>query len=183
MSTRVAREQLRSYIERIESLEEEKKSIADDIKDVKAEAKGNGYDVAAINAVIKLRKMEAHERNEHFAIVDLYLESLGMTPIELHISKASQPAPEPENNVVQMDDKRTQTSKKGRSIEEDIAAAHQLISDNDGKCSTSFLQRNLSIAYNRAAQIIEILEERKIVSPANYVGKRNLLVALKKNDA
>ena len=74
----VAREQLRAFVERIERLEEEKKTIADDIKDVKAEAKGKGYDVGTINAIIKLRKIDAAERAERDAILDTYLVALGM---------------------------------------------------------------------------------------------------------
>lgn len=76
----VAREQLRAFIERIERLEEEKKSIADDIRDIYAEAKGNGYDVKVMREVIKLRKQEAHERQEHEAVLDLYKHALGMIP-------------------------------------------------------------------------------------------------------
>jgi uncharacterized protein (UPF0335 family) len=181
MSTRVARDQLRSYVERIERLQEEKKAITDDINEVKAEAKANGYDLPALNAVIKLRKMESHERQEHLALVDLYSGALGMTPIEQHIEKTEK-AEKSENNVVNMSDKRPQKRKKGQTIEDDIAAAHQLLSESAGKCSTSYVQRGLSIGYNRAAQIIEILEERKIVSPANHVGKRKLLVSLNKTD-
>ncbi|AVX03284.1 DUF2312 domain-containing protein [Maritalea myrionectae] len=78
--TSVAREQLRAYIERIERLEEEKKSISDDIRDVYAEAKGNGYDVKVMRQVVKLRKQEAHERQEQEAVLDLYKHALGMIP-------------------------------------------------------------------------------------------------------
>ncbi|GAA4169269.1 hypothetical protein GCM10023069_25560 [Shinella granuli] len=74
----VARDQLRSFIERIERLEEEKKTIADDIKDVKAEAKGCGFDVGTINAIIKLRKVDANERAERDALLDTYMIALGM---------------------------------------------------------------------------------------------------------
>lgn len=77
-STTVAAAQLRSFIERIERLEEEKKVIADDIKEVKAEAKGNGFDVKAINTIIRLRKQDAAERQEAEAILDLYKSALGM---------------------------------------------------------------------------------------------------------
>jgi uncharacterized protein (UPF0335 family) len=74
----IAADQLRAFIERIERLEEEKKSIADDIKDVYAEAKGNGFDVAILRKVISLRKKALHEREEEEAILDLYLQALGM---------------------------------------------------------------------------------------------------------
>jgi len=74
----IAADQLRAFIERIERLEEEKKTIADDIKDVYAEAKGNGFDVAILRKVIALRKKADHQREEEEAILDLYLQALGM---------------------------------------------------------------------------------------------------------
>ncbi|MTW19360.1 DUF2312 domain-containing protein [Rhodoplanes serenus] len=73
-----SRDQLRSLVERIERLEEEKKALADDIKDVFAEAKGNGYDVKALRAVIRLRKQDKDERAEHEAIVETYMHALGV---------------------------------------------------------------------------------------------------------
>ena len=76
----VAGDQLRSFVERIERLEEEKKTIADDIKDVYAEAKGNGFDTKVLRRVISLRKQDQNERQEQEAILDLYLQSLGMAP-------------------------------------------------------------------------------------------------------
>ena len=76
----VAADQLRSIIDRIERLEEEKSNIGADIRDVFAEAKGNGYDVIALRAILKIRKMEAHERDEQEAVLDTYLRALGMLP-------------------------------------------------------------------------------------------------------
>ncbi|MFN4087855.1 MAG: DUF2312 domain-containing protein [Alphaproteobacteria bacterium] len=76
----VTAEQLRSYIERIERLEEEKAGLAADIKDVFAEAKGNGFDVKTMRQVLKLRKMDASDRDEQEALLDLYLHALGMAP-------------------------------------------------------------------------------------------------------
>ena len=75
----VAADQLRSFVERIERLEEEKKVLSDDIKDVFAEAKGNGFDVKILRKVISLRKKQPHEREEEEAVLDLYLHALGMT--------------------------------------------------------------------------------------------------------
>ncbi|MBO9458989.1 DUF2312 domain-containing protein [Labrenzia sp. R5_0] len=75
----VAADQLRSIVERIERLEEEKKVLSDDIKDVYAEAKGNGFDVKILRKVISLRKKQPHEREEEEAVLDLYLHALGMT--------------------------------------------------------------------------------------------------------
>jgi uncharacterized protein (UPF0335 family) len=74
----VAAGQLRSFIERIERLEEEKKTIADDIKDVFAEAKGTGFDTKALRTLIRLRKKDQAEREEEEAILDLYKAALGM---------------------------------------------------------------------------------------------------------
>jgi len=74
----VAAGQLRSFIERIERLEEEKKTIADDIKEVFAEAKGTGFDTKAIRVLIRLRKKDQAERQEEEAILDLYKAALGM---------------------------------------------------------------------------------------------------------
>jgi uncharacterized protein (UPF0335 family) len=74
----IAAGQLRSFIERIERLEEEKKGISDDIRDVFAEAKGTGFDTKIMRQVIRLRKMDKAERQESEAILDLYLNALGM---------------------------------------------------------------------------------------------------------
>lgn len=76
----IAREQLRSIVERVERLEEEKKAIADDIKEVYAEAKANGFDTKTLRAVVRLRKMEPAERQEEEAMLDLYMHALGMVP-------------------------------------------------------------------------------------------------------
>ena len=70
--------QLKAVVERIERLEEEKKAIADDIRDVYAEAKGNGYDVKALRTIIRLRKQDKTERQEHEAILETYMHALGM---------------------------------------------------------------------------------------------------------
>jgi uncharacterized protein (UPF0335 family) len=77
-ATRFAKDQLRAIIERVERLEEEKKAIADDIRDVYAEAKGNGYDVKALRTVVRLRKQDKQEREEQEAILETYLQALGM---------------------------------------------------------------------------------------------------------
>jgi len=73
-----AKEHLRSFIERIERLEEEKKALSDDIREVFSEAKGTGFDTKVMRQVIKLRKMESADRQEQEAMLDLYLSALGM---------------------------------------------------------------------------------------------------------
>lgn len=77
-STTIAAGQLRAFIERIERLEEEKKTISDDIKDVFAEAKGTGFSTPAIRTIIKMRKQDQAEREEAEALLDLYMAALGM---------------------------------------------------------------------------------------------------------
>ena len=72
--------QLKAFVERIERLEEEKKTISDDIKDVYGEAKANGFDVKILRQVIRLRKQDADERSEQETLLDLYMAALGMLP-------------------------------------------------------------------------------------------------------
>ena len=75
---RFAKDQLKAFVERVERLEEEKKAISDDIRDVYAEAKGNGFDVKALRTVVRLRKQDVDERKEQEAILETYLHALGM---------------------------------------------------------------------------------------------------------
>lgn len=75
----IAVDQLRSFIERIERLEEEKKTISDDIKEVYTELKGNGFDAKAVKEIIRLRKKEDVERQEEEGVIQLYKDALGMS--------------------------------------------------------------------------------------------------------
>ena len=75
---RFAKDQLKAIIERVERLEEEKKAIADDIKDVYAEAKGNGFDVKALRVIVRMRKQDQDERREHETVLETYMHALGM---------------------------------------------------------------------------------------------------------
>lgn len=75
-------DQLRSYIERIERLEEEKKTIADDIKDVYGELKGVGFDSKIVRKIVQLRKRDAEELAEEEALLDTYKAALGMLPTD-----------------------------------------------------------------------------------------------------
>jgi uncharacterized protein (UPF0335 family) len=74
----IAADELRLLIERIERLEEEKKAMADDIRDVYAEAKARGYDPKTMRTVVRLRKMESHVRQEAEALLDTYKAALGL---------------------------------------------------------------------------------------------------------
>lgn len=73
-----AKGQLKAIVERIERLEEEKKTISDDIKDVYGEAKGNGFDVKVLRTIIRMRKQDADSRQEQETILETYMQALGM---------------------------------------------------------------------------------------------------------
>ena len=75
---RFDKDQLKAFVERVERLEEEKKTISDDIRDVYAEAKGNGFDVKSLRTVVRLRKLDVNERREQEAILETYMHALGM---------------------------------------------------------------------------------------------------------
>jgi uncharacterized protein (UPF0335 family) len=77
-ATRFAKDHLKAFVERVERLEEEKKTITEDIRDVYAEAKANGFDVKALRTIVRLRKQDADERREYEAILDTYMHALGM---------------------------------------------------------------------------------------------------------
>lgn len=79
MSDSISAEQLRLLIERIERLEEEKKGISDDIKDVYMEAKSTGFDAKTIRTIVRLRKMEKHQLDEQDALLETYRNALGMS--------------------------------------------------------------------------------------------------------
>jgi uncharacterized protein (UPF0335 family) len=73
-----AKDQLKAVIERIERLEEEKKATSDDIRDVYAEAKGNGFDTKALRSIVSMRKQDTDERREQQAVLETYMHALGM---------------------------------------------------------------------------------------------------------
>lgn len=150
---------LRSFIERIERLEEEKSGLASDITDVFQEAKSNGFDVKAIRAVLKLRKLKANERTEAEYMLELYKRALGMDSTLEEPEDAGDQVNAPED-----DPEDDELYKKAKTI----VLEHK-------KASTSFVQRKLTIGYNRAARLIERMEGDGIVGPANHVGKREVI--------
>ena len=77
-ATRFAKDHLKAFVERVERLEEEKKAITDDIRDVYAEAKANGFDTKALRTIVRLRKQDADERREQETILATYMHALGM---------------------------------------------------------------------------------------------------------
>lgn len=88
MTHGIARDQLRAFVERIERLEEEKKTIADDIKDVYGEAKSMGFDTKILKKVVALRKKDENERTEEEMVLDTYLHALGMKQGDLFAEAA-----------------------------------------------------------------------------------------------
>tara|TARA_R110002050_G_scaffold57442_3_gene129539 strand:- start:4273 stop:4530 length:258 start_codon:yes stop_codon:yes gene_type:complete len=76
----VSAEQLKSYVERIENLEEEKAKVSEDVREVYSEAKGNGFDTKTLREVVKLRKMDHDDRQEQEYMLDLYKKALGLVP-------------------------------------------------------------------------------------------------------
>ena len=76
----IAGERLRSFIERIERLEEEKKTLAEDIKEVFAEAKGSGFDTKVMRQIIRIRRMDKDDLDEQETLLDIYKRALGMLP-------------------------------------------------------------------------------------------------------
>ena len=76
----VAGDRLKSFVERIERLEEEKRALAEDIKEIYSEAKGVGFDVKIIRQIVRIRKMDEDDRDEQEALLDTYMRALGMKP-------------------------------------------------------------------------------------------------------
>lgn len=76
--TKIGKDQLKAFVERVERLEEEKKATADDIRDVYAEAKGNGFDVKALRTIVRMRRKDSATLEEEQAILETYCHALGM---------------------------------------------------------------------------------------------------------
>jgi uncharacterized protein (UPF0335 family) len=86
----IAGDRLKSFIERIERLEEEKRALADDIKEVFAEAKGTGFDTKIMRQIIKIRKMDKDDLDEQETLLDVYKRALGMLPDFTETTKAAE---------------------------------------------------------------------------------------------
>ncbi len=161
----IASDELRLLIERIERLEEEKKGIADDIRDVYGEAKSRGFDPKTMRAIVKLRKMDVHTRRETEALLDTYKAALGMldgTPL----GKWALERLEREDKSSEAED----TPPDDATYEKAVAAVveHQ-------NASVAWLQRTLGVGYNAAAKLMERMERDGIVSSPDVAGRRTVL--------
>lgn len=90
-SNGIAPDNLRSFIDRVERLENEKVAISSDIKEIYSEAKGSGYDAAILRKIVALRKKDPNKRREEEAVMSLYLDALGMTPLEEYLEGGDAP--------------------------------------------------------------------------------------------
>lgn len=183
MTDNVSAEQLRLFIERIERLEEEKRALADDIKDVYAEAKSTGFDAKTMRTIVRLRKMEKHHRDEADALLETYRNALGMgfgtTPLGSVMERFERETQDTAvtlsvagSEPVPINQKARELAVEGDGYPEAVA----LVRDNN-KASTSWLQRHLRIGYNAAACLIERMEREGIVTKPDHVGRREVLAA------
>jgi uncharacterized protein (UPF0335 family) len=163
----IAADQLRLYIERIERLEEEKKGLQDDTKDVYLEAKSQGYDPKTMRTIVRLRKMEKGARDEAESLLETYKTALGMDsePSRPRISRAPDRRPDP----------APPASPPSADLHDLYVTAVGVVT-GQGSTSTSFLQRQLRIGYNSAARLVEQMERDGIVGAPDHVGRRELLL-------
>lgn len=168
-----AQGQLRSIIERVERLEVEKAEIADQIKEVFAEAKGNGFDVKILRMVVRLRRQDPAKRAEEEAVLDLYMSALGELPLFEPRSESADTRVTISMGDVSID---TTTSGLGAMAREAELYAQAVATVREsGKGSTSYVQRRLQLGYNRAAALIERMEREGVLGPPNAAGKREVL--------
>ena len=191
-------DQLNQLVARIERLEEEKKAIADDIKEVYAEAKAHGFDVKILRQVIRLRKMDKADLAEQETLLQVYMEALGMlvdTPLGDAAIRAAKSDVAGEKGargtglVGQIHDKLVESGFEHQggnqyqppasSGENDVLydSAVEIVRKH-GKASASMIQRHLEIGYNRASRIIDTMAERGIIGPPDAYGKRPVLEAV-----
>ena len=175
-------DRLRLLIERIERLEEEKKGIGDDIKDVYGEAKATGYDAKIMRQIVRLRKMKPDDRREMEAVLDTYKNALGMgfgdTPLgrfadsvaegRVHVSFAGK-APEPEPT------EQSTANTKGSSDPVYAQAKEKVLRER--QVSISNLQKTFTIGYNRASAIVDAMAVDGLIGPPNNVGRREVLAS------
>jgi uncharacterized protein (UPF0335 family) len=182
-----AQGQVRSIVDRVERLEAEKDAITEQIKEVYAEAKGNGFDAKILKRVVRKRKIDTAKRQEEEAVEDLYWEALGELPlfetvadreaadqsgiatVTLTMNDGSSASGTPDQLAVAVEMVR------GASEDEALYDQAVAIVRRDGKASASYVQRRLQLGYNRAAALMERMERDGVVGPPNHAGKREIL--------
>lgn len=169
----IAGDHLKSFIERIERLDAEKKAIAEDLKEVYAEAKSVGIDNKIMREVIKLRKMDTHERQEKEALLDVYLHAIGFDTTPL--AKAAKAAEEVSEAIDNLAELGATIEITGDSHDKKLYDSAVELVTACNKASTELIQRQLKIGYNKAAGLIEKLEESGIISKPDDYGKRTVI--------
>lgn len=181
-----AQGQIRSIVERLERLEFEKAEIAAQVKEVLAEAKGNGFSPSMLRKVVSLRKIDRAKRQEDEAILELYMSACGELPL------FERAAPEPERSIdtitLTMGDDRAITGtpdqlaaaeRMVRGVPEEQALYDQAVAlvRRDGKASISYIQRRLQLGFNTASGLVERMQRERIVGAPNAAGKREIIGA------
>lgn len=180
-----AQGQLQSIVARIERLEEEKAAIAEHIKEVYAEAKGNGYDVKIIRKAVRIRKQDRAKRLEEEAVLDTYMIAIGDGPL---FERARQEREEKGIDTITLTmgdgssvsgtpDQLAAAERMVRGVPEEQALYDQAVAlvRRDGRASTSYVQRRLQLGFNHAASLIERMEREGVVGPPNRAGKREVI--------
>lgn len=178
-----ANDQLRLFMERIDRLEDEKKGISSDISDVYKEAKMQGYNPKVMRELRKRMKMSKDDRDNFEAELETYKIAVGLegTPLGDAIDRGLVTA----DNVTMTINGRPVERLDPLKVSAEIAS---IFDDDDhlfkqvcevlrveGKCSTSFIQRRLAISYNKAAKMVDRLEDEGFVSAPDHVGKRSII--------
>ena len=183
--TSAAQGQIRSIVERLERLEQEKSEIAAQIKEVLAEAKGNGFSPKILRKAVSIRKQDRAKRQEEEAILDLYMSALGEAPLferarEVDTDRGIDTVTlvmDDGSSVSGTPDQLAAAERMVRGVPEEQALYDQAVAlvRRDGKASTSYVQRRLQLGYNHAASLIERMEREGVVGPPNHTGKREVV--------
>jgi uncharacterized protein (UPF0335 family) len=157
--------QLRLFMERIDRLEEEKKGIGDDIRDVYAEAKSQGYDAKIMRALRNLMKMSSDDRANYEAVLDTYKVAVGLDGTPLGDYRETKDPPSALHVAVQ--------EAAVEAIR--IVDARRVVRES-GMASVSHLQRSMRVGYNAAARLMDALEAEGSVSAPDAQGKRTVVL-------
>lgn len=171
-----AQGQIRSIVERLERLEQEKAEVAAQIKEVLAEAKGNGLSPTMLRKAVRLRKIDRAKRQEDEAILDLYMSALGELPL---FERAKPSAPERSTEVAATPDQLAVAERMDRGAPQDQALYDQAVAlvRRDGNASVSHIQRCLQLGFNRASSLIEQMGVEGVVGRPNSAGHREILAS------